>query len=575
MSTLEEACAQLNEAQLAAMGVDGHCVVIAPPGSGKTKLLVTRLARDLADRIDPPHGAACITLTTAAAGELSSRFGALSSDQRSNLFIGTVHGFALNRIVRPHAALAGLPELQDARVLRRRESESLWAEALRQEGIVSDPLLLNTVRRLRSQFASEEQWALTGSAVRARDAYLQLQRDNHLLDFASIIEHAVTIVEAEADVRLALRAAFERIYVDEYQDLAPGLDRIVRGLCLSEEPDPSTLFAVGDADQAIYGWTGTDSRLLTNLLGQPDVTEIALQTNYRCGAVIAEISRRLFADDRPVNAARAGGSIDVLKVEGSVDGQANRIAEEVERLVESGVRPDAIGVLCRTNEIARAAAGALDNRGLDTWVREDADWESMVTNWLERACGTLLGLARGTGIGGLVDELGRIVPRLDVDTRGETTALLLSIESGMSVRQLASQLLDLLASANAEAAIVATDELTPLLDYLAANPEALTSVDDFAARQLRDGRTYVTTLSAGKGLEFDYVFIPDCDDGRIPFYRSINNHRELEEERNKFYVGLTRARLRVTLLWSGYTTDRWGRRHPCPVSRFVTQLDLT
>jgi DNA helicase-2/ATP-dependent DNA helicase PcrA len=574
VSTLEAACAELNDSQITAMDVEGHCVVIAPPGSGKTKLLVTRLARDLSDRIDPPSGAACVTLTTAAAAELSSRFGLLSGDQRSNLFIGTVHGFALNRILRPYAALAGLPELQDARVLRRREAEALWAETLRQEEIPDDPLLLNTVRKLRSEFASEHQWSLTGSAVQARDAYLQLLRDNRLLDFASIIEQAVAIVESHVDVRLALRAAFERIYVDEYQDLAPGLDRIVRELCLSAEADPSTLFAVGDTDQAIYGWTGTDSRLLTDLASQPGVTEIALKTSYRCGAVIAEISRRLFPDGRPMIAARSGGSIDVVKVEGSIKGQVTRIAEEVALLVESNVSPDAIGLLCRTNELARAAAKSLGDRGIDTWVREDAEWESMTTNWLERACGTLLGLARGAGIGALVDELARIVPGLDVDIRGQIVGLLLSIESGMSARQLTSDLLNLLVSADADAATVATDELAPLLGHFASDPHVLRSVDELAARQLRDGRVYVTTLSAGKGLEFDYVFIPDCDDGRIPFYRSVNNRRELGEERNKFYVGLTRARLKVTLLWSGYTTDRWDRRHPCPVSRFVTQLRL-
>lgn len=574
MNTLGNALVELNHAQSEAMTIDGHCVVIAPPGSGKTKLLVTRLARDLSDRIEVPSGAACITLTTAAAGELSSRFGQLSGDQRSNLTIGTVHGFALNRIIRPFAAIAGLPEIQDARVLRRREAEEIWATVLSQERLPSDSLLHSTVRKLRNELAPEEAWAHTGLAVQARDAYLQFLRENRLLDFSSIIEHAVRIVEGHVDVRLALRAAFNRIYVDEYQDLAPGLDRIVRGLCLNGESDPSTLFAVGDTDQAIYGWTGTDSRLLTELAREPGVTPVTLKTNYRCGVVIAEISRRLFSDELNVVAARPGGEIEVQKVEGSVAGQVNRIADEVELLIKSNVEADAIGVLCRTNDLAVAAAAALAAHGVDTWVREDADWESMLTNWLERACGAILGLTHDDGVGALLDELARIVPNLDLDVRGDVLTLLLSIESGTDTLRLVTKLQNLLTDASAEAATVATDELTALVDFLSGNPNQLRYVDDFAARQLRDGRVYVTTLSAGKGLEFDYVFIPDCDDGRIPFYRSVQNRRELEEERNKFYVGLTRARLKVTLLWSGYTVDRYMRRHASSVSRFITQLGL-
>lgn len=574
MSLLASAIDQLNERQRDAMDVEGHCVILAPPGSGKTKLLVTRLSRDLADRIEPPRGAACITLTNAAGLEIVSRFSELSDDRRSNLFIGTVHGFALNRIVRPYGKVAGVVDTREMRVLRRKEARSAWVTALRESGIADDDLLHTTVTKLRSELADDERWALTGSAMRARNAYLEFLRQHGLLDFQSIISHAVTIV-ADPDVRTALRSSFERIYVDEYQDLAPGLDRIVRHLCISSENEPSTLFAVGDTDQAIYGWTGTDARLLTDLARQPGVKKIELNTNYRCGAVIAEISRRLYSDARTVKAVSQGGSVEAVQVPGGIDGQVEHIADEVTTLLGANVEPTSIGILCRTNVIARSAARALQDRHIDTWVREDADWETMMSNWLERSCGAVLGLLdTNVGVGTLLDELSRILPEIDADVRGEVLAILLAIEPGMSAKELAQSVLAAVEDGSPSSTEIARDELSPLIAHLADDPQALSTVDDLASRQLRAGRVYVTTLSAGKGLEFDHVFIPDCDDGRIPFYQSFNNPRELAEERNKFYVGLTRARVSVTLLWSGYTVDRNGKRWPSRVSRFVRQLRL-
>src|SRR3954466_16375449 len=112
MTALQDAIEQLrsNPQQSEALDAEGDCVVLAPPGSGKTKLLTVRLVRALRDQIREPHGAACITYTNAAAGELVRRVTELGSPRRSNLFIGTVHAFAMRAILRPYATLTGHPE---------------------------------------------------------------------------------------------------------------------------------------------------------------------------------------------------------------------------------------------------------------------------------------------------------------------------------------------------------------------------------------------------------------------------------------------------------------------------------
>ena len=119
-----------NDRQWKAFTTDGHCVVLAPPGSGKTKLLATRLAHDLDTRIKRPHGAACITLTNAAADELQRRLDALGIERRSTLFVGTVHSFALTRIVLPFASVSGLPELADPRIASDRQVKAALDQAI-------------------------------------------------------------------------------------------------------------------------------------------------------------------------------------------------------------------------------------------------------------------------------------------------------------------------------------------------------------------------------------------------------------------------------------------------------------
>src|SRR4051812_34801275 len=119
-----------NERQWEAFTTEGHCVVLAPPGSGKTKLLTTRVANDLITKISRPHGAACITLTNAAADELERRLDGIGVDRRSTLFIGTVHSFALTRIVLPFAAVAGYPELARPRIASDAQVDALLAQAV-------------------------------------------------------------------------------------------------------------------------------------------------------------------------------------------------------------------------------------------------------------------------------------------------------------------------------------------------------------------------------------------------------------------------------------------------------------
>jgi DNA helicase-2/ATP-dependent DNA helicase PcrA len=209
-------------------------VVIAPPGSGKTKLLTTRLAYDLANKIPRPHGAACITLTNAAAEELRSRGDQLGIEDRPNLFIGTVHSFALRKIIEPFASVVKRPELAHVSIASDGQCAQAYDEAMSEAlGRYEDPKYVrSTIEFNRQRLSSDEEWARSGSVVRqVARLYERKLTDKGLLDFLDIVAIAVELVEKHKVIRRVLTAQYPHLYVDEYQDLAPGLDRhLVRRL---------------------------------------------------------------------------------------------------------------------------------------------------------------------------------------------------------------------------------------------------------------------------------------------------------------------------------------------------------
>ena len=188
-----------NPGQWKAFSAPGHCVVIAPPGSGKTELLTARLAHDFVEEISSPHGAACITYSNAAAGELSRRLARLGVERRSNLFVGTVHSFAWTQIVRPFAPLTGRGEILEAKVASESQQDEVFEVARAAVfGAENPPGLRSTMDRRRRHIAIDPD---DGDRFGGeRDAELATRYGEELasrglLDFDDMVRTAVEIVQ--------------------------------------------------------------------------------------------------------------------------------------------------------------------------------------------------------------------------------------------------------------------------------------------------------------------------------------------------------------------------------------------
>ncbi|NLH70783.1 MAG: ATP-dependent helicase [Brooklawnia sp.] len=336
MSELAKAVGQLraNPEQWAAFNAVGDTVVLAPPGSGKTQLLTARAATDLRDNSIGPRGAACITMTNEAALEMSRRLGCFGVQHRPNLFVGTVHSFALGRIVAPFAAPAGEVLLAESNLISDDEAEQVLHEMYLRSSLSNEHFdnVKTTVNRVRQRMDFSGDLRLGGPTIAglAKDFSDEL-RARRQYDFAELVSWAVRLVEKYAWVRRTLSACFPRIYVDEYQDLAPGLDRIVRAITIDSTEPGSTLFAVGDPDQSIYAFSGAHPELLRSLAADSRTETVRLRINYRSGQGIIDSAIRVLDEQRDVTGQSAGGAIRVYKAPGGIRAQSEACEGRVGR----------------------------------------------------------------------------------------------------------------------------------------------------------------------------------------------------------------------------------------------------
>lgn len=295
-----------NDQQLEAVHEHGHCVVLAGPGSGKTKTLTVAMARALLEDVQEPRGIACITYNNECALELESRLGQLGVEPSEQVFIGTVHSFAVSQVIAPYARCI-LPDLSPGfRVATSTECRSAVRTAYEMtiaDG--GDPLgrwRFAEAKRRRDVDREASDWSQTNPELASFiEAYEEELRRRDLIDFDDMPLLAFRMIQANPWIGEALAARYPILFVDEYQDLGHALHELVLKLCFEAG---MRLFAVGDPDQSIYQWTGANPQLLVGLTGRPGVRTIQLRFNYRCCTRIIDASMAALGEERDYEAPK-------------------------------------------------------------------------------------------------------------------------------------------------------------------------------------------------------------------------------------------------------------------------------
>ena len=360
--------------QLAVLATDGPVLVVAGPGSGKTRVLTHRIAHLIQNLGVAPEEILAVTFTNKAAREMRERINALleSPDQASGLWMGTFHSIGV-RILRSHPGIVAdrVGILPNFLIYDDADQISLAKRAIAAVG--QDPKkiaprrMLSRISAAKSQLlspsdfmASEIQTYDDEIVARVYEAYERALRQNNALDFDDLLTVPIRLFDAAPQILDLYQRRFRHILVDEYQDTNTVQFVLVSALAERHR----NLFVVGDPDQSIYAWRQADIRNILDFQERfPDAQRIDLEINYRSTARIVAAADRVIREntqrlDRKLTTDNDDGEPIAVRELSDQGHEARFIVDEIRRLLAREFRPDDFAIMYRTTAQSRAVEEA-------------------------------------------------------------------------------------------------------------------------------------------------------------------------------------------------------------------------
>ncbi len=538
----------------AAETVDGPLMVIAGPGSGKTRMLTHRIAHLVLECGVPAGACLAVTFTRKATEELRNRLTRLLGEKADAVAVHSFHSLGL-AILRAHADRAGLGA--DFRIASEAERTAALAEALGVSSTRAARLLkaVSVLKRSGAKGADED--------AKARAVLDQIGRAQGWVDFDDLVLLSADLLEADTKIAAAWQARCPHIVADEFQDVDEQQYRLLRLLTGKS----GNLCVIGDPDQAIYGFRGADAACFARF-GQdfPAAPTLRLTRNYRSTGTIVTAAAG-FIGASSAGPIRPMGKPIVTHTAMSETAEADFVAATIENLLgghdllaanrNGDNAPDgrplgfaACAVLYRTDAQAAALRTAFDRAGIPFMKSSPAPIAghpgvTAILDGLDTTEGTDLAARIGQAA-----ENARRAEKTDAATLAEARGWL--------------------------AALTASDQVAGDPVRL-AEAVALSTEADF--RDMRADRVSLMTMHAAKGLEFPVVFVVGMEAGLVPFSWGAATPEEeatQAEERRLFYVAMTRAKDRLFLTRAINRFWR-GMVRTLPPSPFLNEIaaDLT
>ncbi len=566
--------------------VDGPSIIIAGAGSGKTRVLVSKVFHLIKNCSVDPHSIIMITFTNKAAGEMKERI------KMSLGFVGTFHSFCA-RVLRCNGDVIGLDNYftiydendQDAlikKIIKEMDVERLSSHYFLNRISAAKNQLIHPVRFL--ELFSDHNASLVSTVYKEYEKQL---RKNKAVDFDDLIMRSIDLFIKHPEILEKYQRKYTYILVDEFQDTNYAqytLTRLLSDLPAGRQESQRNITVVGDFSQSIYSWRGADIKNLEKFQEDFSDTKVfSLEENYRSTQKILDFAYEVISKNQthPIlhlfTSNKEGEDIDFFEAENE-EYEALYVADKIKEL--SRHEPySSLAVLYRTNAQSRIIEESFLHYGIPYVLvggtrfyerKEIKDVLSYLrllinpTDEIAKDRVVKIGKKKWDSFKGMYKSI-----QEDIDKK-TTSELMEEIFQSTGYLQLYNpddeEDYDRLENIKELKSVAITHP--KLIEFL--EQVALVESEYFEGERKKGNKDGVRlmTLHQAKGLEFSHVFIVGLEEGLLPHSRSIDNIYELEEERRLFYVGITRAKSK---LYITYARRRFifGRRANAAKSRFI------
>lgn len=613
---------KLNDRQKeAVMHIDGPCLVIAGAGSGKTKVLTTRIAHLIESGI-PDYNILAITFTNKAAKEMRERLNLLVPD--NHVFVGTFHSFGL-KIIRENLEHLGMNK--NFTILDSDDVLSLIKKIMKEHNIdpkeVSPYYVRSKISFIKNELLVESELDryfntyVDGKVVEVYKEYDNVLRRNNSVDFDDLLALPVKLFKNNKDVLDKYQEHYKYILIDEYQDTNEVQYKMSKLIGSKYQ----NIFVVGDANQSIYSFRGANFRNILNFeKDYRDANVIALEQNYRSTKNILDAANSVIKNNKERKDmelfSELGEGVKVKYLRSYDEKhEITLIADEIKRLLQSGYKYSDVAIFYRTNAQSRNVEEVMLKNNFPYKVfgsfyfynrKEIKDllcYLRLINNTNDDiSLRRIINVPKRKIGNRSVEDLEKYAERLN-------TSMFDAIDSGkeldfknlirelqndalnMSLTELVDDVLDksgMKHELEAEKTLDSELRLENLMEFksITASFEARTGsvnlgdfldeislVADISEHEENDDVITLMTLHSAKGLEFPIVFITGMEEGIFPHSNAFMEGEEgIEEERRLCYVGFTRAREKLYLT-NAKKRMLYGKTTQNPPSRFISEVE--
>lgn len=609
-----------NEQKQSVMHMEGPCLVLAGAGSGKTKVLTTRIANMINEGIYSGNILA-ITFTNKAAKEMRDRISLVVENNYA--FVGTFHSFGL-RIIRENVEKLGLTS--NFTIIDSDDALSIIKKIMKEFDIstkdFSPSFVRNKISFIKNEMLSDaevEKFLASPPEKVAAKVYFQYEkvlRKNNAVDFDDLLKRPVMLFLENEDILDKYQERYKYILIDEYQDTNEVQYKLVKMLASKYR----NLFVVGDVNQSIYGFRWSNYKNILNFeKDYPDAVSITLNQNYRSTNTILTAANNVIKNNverKEVNLFSTYGDGVKIKYFRGLDekDEVRLVTDEIRKLLNEGYTYNDFAILYRTNAQSRNVEDAIlklnypyrvvgsyyfykrkEIKDLLCYLRlisnhqDDVSLERVI-NVPKRGIGTT-SIQNITSLAN--DNNTSMFDCLSKPKELEFKKLILDLTEEAKNKDL-TELIDLVLEKSGmkkelenEHSLDADIRLENLMEFKSITEnyqkdtgnvnledflEDISLVADSQEHQELDNAITLMTMHAAKGLEFKVVFLIGMEEGIMPHFMSLESTSDLEEERRLCYVAITRAKERL------YITNAkrrllFGTVNMNPPSRFISEID--